>query len=171
MTSIQTNSARVIAMALSAALILGAAGAAAPGVPNFHEVNEHLYRGGQPTAAGLESLAKLGVKTVVDLTGGEESASVKAAGMKYVHVALHSLSAPSDDDIQKILATFDDSTGWPVFVHCRRGKDRTGVAIACYRIAHDGWTNEKALEEARLDGLSRMQRSMIQYILGFHRDR
>ena len=29
----------------------------------------------------------------------------------------------------------------PIFVHCRRGKDRTGTVIACYRIQHDGWAN------------------------------
>ena len=142
-------------------------GAEAAGVPGFVEVNEHIYRGGQPTGHGLESLTRLGVKTVIDLTGGEEEAKVEAAGMKYVHVPMHSLAAPSDEDIRKILAVLDDSAGWPVFVHCRRGKDRTGVAIACYRIAHDGWTNEKALEEARLYGLSWLERGMIQYILAF----
>jgi protein tyrosine/serine phosphatase len=37
-------------------------------LPNFHEVIAHqLYRGGQPTAAGLRALAAMGIKTVVDL--------------------------------------------------------------------------------------------------------
>jgi hypothetical protein len=39
----------------------------ADGVPNFHRVNQHLYRGGQPADAGWTSLAKLGVKIVADL--------------------------------------------------------------------------------------------------------
>ena len=39
----------------------------APGVPNFHKVNDGLYRGGQPSRQGFESLAKLGIKTVLDL--------------------------------------------------------------------------------------------------------
>jgi protein tyrosine/serine phosphatase len=34
----------------------------------------------------------------------------------------------------------------PVYVHCRKGHDRTGVVIACFRIAHDGWSNEKAIQ-------------------------
>ena len=38
----------------------------ADGVPNIHRVNQHLYRGGQPADAGWASLAKLGVKVVVD---------------------------------------------------------------------------------------------------------
>jgi hypothetical protein len=49
------------------ALPVGAGDTEAPGVPNFHQVNAHLYRGGQPNDAGWSSLAKLGVKTVVDL--------------------------------------------------------------------------------------------------------
>jgi protein tyrosine/serine phosphatase len=55
----------------------------------------------------------------------------------------------------------------PVFVHCRRGKDRTGTVIACYRIQHDGWTNIHALEEAKSHGMSFAERSMRAYILHF----
>jgi hypothetical protein len=36
-------------------------------LPNFHVVNARLYRGGQPRAGGLERLAALGVKTVINL--------------------------------------------------------------------------------------------------------
>jgi hypothetical protein len=38
----------------------------AVGLPNFGEVTPKLYRGGQPTAAGFERLAKMGVGIVVD---------------------------------------------------------------------------------------------------------
>jgi hypothetical protein len=37
------------------------------GIPNFHPVNDHIYRGGQPADAAWRSLANLGVRTVVDL--------------------------------------------------------------------------------------------------------
>ncbi len=39
----------------------------AAGIPNFHQVNEHIYRGGQPADEGWASLARLGVKSVIDL--------------------------------------------------------------------------------------------------------
>ena len=35
----------------------------------------------------------------------------------------------------------------PVFVHCQRGADRTGLAVAVYRVAVEGWSKEKAIEE------------------------
>ena len=54
-------------------------------------------------------------------------------------------------------ALLNDNSAWPVFVHCRRGADRTGTAIACYRIEHDHWTNQQALAEAKTFGMSSME--------------
>ena len=34
-------------------------------LPNFHKINENLFRGGQPTAEGIKQLAELGIKTIV----------------------------------------------------------------------------------------------------------
>jgi len=64
----------------------------APGVPKFHQVNERIYRGAQPRGEGWDSLAKLGVKTVIDLRPESEHSckaeklAVEAAGMHYVNV-------------------------------------------------------------------------------------
>jgi protein tyrosine/serine phosphatase len=62
----------------------------------------------------------------------------------------------------------EDPADGPVFVHCRRGADRTGTVIACYRIAHDGWQNLKALDEARTFGMSWLERAMRSYVLHYH---
>lgn len=40
--------------------------------------------------------------------------------------------------------------------------------IACYRIAHDGWSNAKALAEARSDGMAWFEVAMQRYVLAFH---
>jgi uncharacterized protein (TIGR01244 family) len=146
---------------------------AAPGVPNFHQVDHRVYRGAQPNANGWDSLAKLGIKIIVDLrpqnehSCKEERREVEAAGMHYVNVPLGGLSAPPDDTISRLLALLTGSPD-PVFIHCRRGADRTGTVIACYRIAHDGWSNRKALKEAKADGMSWIEMAMQRYVLGFH---
>jgi uncharacterized protein (TIGR01244 family) len=146
----------------------------APGIPNFHRVDEHVYRGAQPAAEGWKTLSNLGVKTVIDLRhdgeNGEhstkaEAQAVEAAGMRYVNVPLGGISAPSNADIGKILALFASKE--PVFVHCRYGKDRAGTAVACYRIAHDSWSNAKAFLEAKEMGLHWFEVSMKRYIMGF----
>jgi len=145
----------------------------APGVPNFHQVNEHVYRGGQPAEAGWSSLAKLGVKLVIDLRPPTEhpvlaeQRAVQAAGMRYVNVPMKGLGAPKGETVLKVLATMQSASDGSVFVHCKRGADRTGTVIACYRILHDRWENRKALEEARSYGMYPIERAMMHYILNF----
>jgi tyrosine-protein phosphatase SIW14 len=160
-------------LVLSVALApLSSPAAEAPGIPTFQLVNDNVYRGGQPSREGIKHLAKIGVRTVIDLRGGREHSSeegqlVEAAGMRYVHVPMNGLAAPTDQQIAKVLDLLDDASAAPVFVHCRRGVDRTGTVIACYRIRHDHWDNRKALQEARMSGLSWVERGMQQYILRF----
>ncbi len=143
------------------------------GVGNFHRVAGELYRGAQPTAAGFQSLAHLGIKTIVDLREpGKrslwEKKLVESVGMRYVNVPLDGFSAPSPAKVGEILTLFEDPAAGPVFIHCRRGADRTGTLVACYRIAHDGWGNRKALQEARYLGMHWFEFPMKNYILSFH---
>lgn len=141
------------------------------GIPNFHQVNEHIFRGGQPTDAGWQSLAKLGIKTIVDLrradehSPAEEAKAVAAAGLNYVNVPMKGVVAPTDEQITKVLALLDSTE--PVFVHCHRGVDRTGTVIACYRIAHDGWEPRRALNEAKSLGMGWVQLGLKRYIMAF----
>jgi tyrosine-protein phosphatase SIW14 len=139
-----------------------------PGVGNFHQVDEHVYRGAQPNARGFDGLAKLGIKTVIDLRGEKsERTAVEGAGMHYVRLPWSGYKAPDDSQITAVLSLLNDNSAWPVFVHCRRGADRTGTAIACYRIVHDHWTNQQALTEAKTFGMSGMEMAMQHFILRF----
>lgn len=143
------------------------------GVGNFYQVNKEVYRGAQPSKEGFQNLAKLGVKTIIDLREADSNATaekkmVEAAGMHFINVPMRGMTTPSDADVQKVLSIFNDSTQGPVFVHCRRGADRTGTVVACYRISHDGWDNTKALKEARTDGMSWIQMAMQHYVLRYH---
>ena len=141
-------------------------------VRNFDKVNDHIYRGGDPTAVGLTELGAMGVKIDVDLR--EASAATKVEkeqaeklGIKYINIPMRPLSAPSDDQVERAIALLDQTKPVPIFVHCRRGKDRTGTVIACYRIQHDGWSNKEALVEAKKHGMSFTERGMQHYILHF----
>src|SRR5581483_1096935 len=140
------------------------------GIHNFHQVNERLYRGAQPTDEGFKALAKLGVKTIVDLrmpgehsTDGE-AAAVKAAGMRYVNIPLQGVVAPSDASVARVLDLMTSDAAGPVFVHCKRGADRTGMVIADYRMAHDHWGNSQALHEAKSNGMRWTQIGLKHYI-------
>ena len=160
----------IIAVALASGCAM--ASDTMPGVPNFHQVDDHLYRGAQPTAEGFSSLAKLGVKTIVDLREPgdretKEERTVTADGMHYIHIALNGYHAPSDNEIKQILGILSQQDAGPIFIHCRRGADRTGTAIACYRIAKENWPNEKALAEAKQYGMSWTELSMQDFVRHF----
>src|SRR5436305_2595325 len=151
--------ARTLVLAPALFLTVAAHGQQPAGLENFHKVSENLYRGAQPTEEGIASLAKLGVKTVLDLREFDgrsvaEKKAVEAGGMRYVNVPMQGTNTPSPAVVAKALSILNQNDAGPVFVHCRRGADRTGTIIACYRIAHDRWTPAKALREARGLGMA-----------------
>jgi protein tyrosine/serine phosphatase len=159
---------------LTAGLPLAAmAGTSLPGVSNFEKVSDLVYRGAQPTEQGFQSLAKLGVHTVIDLQEAGsaraifEEKAVKAAGMEYVNVPMEGMRTPSNESVNKVLAVLENTATGAVFVHCHRGADRTGGIIACYRIEHDHWTNQKALAEARSMGMSWYQLAIQRYVQNY----
>lgn len=141
-------------------------------VRNFAQVNDHLYRGGEPTLVGLGELGAMGVKVDIDLRVAAEGTETekKAAeklGMKYINIPFPRMSAPPDALVRRVLLLLTGSNTDAVFIHCRRGKDRTGTVVACYRIQHDGWANQRALTEAKHYGMSVTERGMRSYIIHF----
>jgi tyrosine-protein phosphatase SIW14 len=141
-------------------------------IKNFTQVDAYVYRGGQPSSEGFRYLAKIGVKTIIDLREpGErsraEEKSVVAAGMKYFNVPMTGLTPPTGTEIDKILGILESTDAGPVFVHCMRGADRTGAVIAAYRIDHDHWDNARALMEAKSRGMSFFQLPRESFIRSF----
>ena len=144
-------------------------------LPNFHEVNPTLYRGGQPAAGGLQQLADLRIKTIVNLRGegegvSKEEAEARALGLRFFHVPFERSGRPRDADVKLVLSIINTPEYQPVFVHCKRGSDRTGTIIAIYRITHDGWTSEQAKAEANRYGMHLWEAGMKDYIHDYYRD-
>jgi hypothetical protein len=133
------------------------------GVPNFREVDPGVYRGGQPTAAGWESLKALGVRTVVklDLPREGSDAAAQSLGMAVVDASgppsdlTNMLGAPTPERLKLAVKTLEDSRSRPVFVHCLHGQDRTGLVVGLYRVLHDGYSKRRAWREMRVDGFHR----------------
>ena len=144
-------------------------------LPNFYKINHQLYRGGQPKKDAFAELKKLGISTIIDLRSSDENASrgktlAEAAGLQFIDVPLKNWGRPSNQDIDSIVAQINDSKNQPVFVHCKRGSDRTGTVIAVYRIMHDGWTDKQANAEAKKFGFGWWQVWMKDFINDYYRD-
>ncbi len=124
-------------------------------LPNFGTVSTGVYRSGQFNREGLLKLRDLGVKTILNIrekVSEEESREAAALGMSVVHVAMSGLKSPSFDQVDRALKTLADPALRPVLVHCRYGKDRTGVTVASFRTRLQGWTVPAAVAEAKTFG-------------------
>jgi len=150
----------VVTLILSAALVASesrpaewAQAVVAPGLPNLYQVSAELYRGAQPEKRGYAELRQLGVRTVVNLRQGEdwERAEVEGAGMRYVSLPTNTFF-PRKKRFRTFLALFDDPSNLPLFLHCRHGADRTGAAVAIYRILRQDWSAREALREMTRGG-------------------
>lgn len=121
-------------------------------IKNFGQMDDHYYRGAQPQKDDYQSLAALGVKTVIDLTDDPESyekPSVEALGMKYVNIPMSDTSYPKAEDIDNFLKIVNDPATGTVYVHCKGGRHRTGVTAAAYRFTKYGWDYDKVYQEMK----------------------
>jgi protein tyrosine phosphatase (PTP) superfamily phosphohydrolase (DUF442 family) len=155
----------VIFLGITAQTALAAAGAGAPAgaasssvteaqmlIPNMSVVEPGLFRGGQPNAAALMALAKLGVKTDICLDNeqpliDEERRAAQEAGLNFVSISLNPLHRPTDHEISHFLDMVQDHDQNPVFVHCVHGRDRTSAMIGIYRVVKEGWSADDAYRE------------------------
>lgn len=144
-----------------------------PELPNFHRVDDSLFRGGQPAAGGVSRLKALGVRTIVNLryepdAVTAEEAEARAAGIGYYNIPIRGLNPPTDDQVTRLLGLIDDPVNRPVFIHCKRGSDRTGALVACYRIARAQWTAERAIREALDYGMMRAEFAKRAFVRSFY---
>jgi atypical dual specificity phosphatase len=72
--------------------------------------------------------------------------------IQQLHLPILDNSAPSIAQMQEFVAFAQANP--KTYVHCEAGKGRTGTAVACYRIAVDGWTADQAIAEGKTYGLS-----------------
>lgn len=121
-------------------------------VKNFGKVNDNYYRGSQPTEEQFAELKRLGIKTVIDLRKDSVAQApewVKRAGMQYFNIPLKASVAATEQQTSYFLGLVNNPANWPVYVHCKGGRHRTGALTAVYRITRDGWTADRAFKEMK----------------------
>jgi tyrosine-protein phosphatase SIW14 len=124
------------------------------GLPNFGKVTENLYRGAQPTPDGFNVLHAMNVGMVINfrdeqVEATEEQQRVESLGMKYVKIPWDADHEPSSAQVVEFLNMVRTNPNTKIFVHCRRGADRTGVMVAAYRVAVEQRPVSEAVSEMR----------------------
>jgi uncharacterized protein (TIGR01244 family) len=131
-----------------------------PGITNFTRVDAVVACGGATETSALEGLKADGFKSVINLRqASERGADIEAnrakateLGLKYIHIPFNG-AAPENKTFDDFLAAVSDKSNQPVYIHCASA-NRVGAVWLAKRVLQDGWTVEKATEEARLIGLS-----------------
>lgn len=144
-----------------------------PGLPNLHKVSDGLYRGAQPTAEGMKQLDKFGIKTVVNLRFLiSDRRMLKGTQLDYEHINTTTFTTETKDVI-RFLKIATDQERTPVFVHCHRGVERTGVMCAAYRIVVQGWSKQEAIEEMTKGGFTSrpIKKNLLDYLRKMDVDR
>src|SRR5437763_55717 len=76
---------------------------------------------------------------------GWEADACKAEGIAYQRIPSDAANV-EPAKIKEFLQTIR-AAARPVYVHCRQGRDRTGLELAVYRIVDEGWTKQRAMDE------------------------
>ena len=129
-------------------------------ISDFHQVTQHISRGARPHKIGLEALAKMGVKTVLNIDNDKseiaiETKNAKSLGLRMISLPMSGFWKPKDAQVEKILVALRNPANYPLFIHCKHGHDRTGLIMGLYRIQENNWPAQEAYAE------------MLQ--LGFHK--
>ncbi len=146
-----------------------------PGLPNLFRVNANLYRVAQPTREGfmfLNTKTRLSntdrpIKTVVSLRSSNKDSALEPAHseLRLEHIRFNTWHA-EDEDVIRFLRIVSSPALQPVLVHCKHGSDRTGMMIAIYRIAIDGWSKQQAIDEMLRGGYGfhPLWQNLVRYI-------
>ena len=117
---------------------------------NFQVVEPGLlYRSGEPDVRFLRYLRhRHHIEHVVSLSGPQPFEPVaRAMGIEVTVMRWSNQEPPPARQVEQVLAICD--SGRRTLVHCAGGSDRTGYAVAVYRIQRRGWSAEQAIEEMR----------------------
>lgn len=122
------------------------------------KVTDTLFRGPRP-----KSLSELSdFKRVIDLQSGvfedlhEDQYEIDKKSGKFTRpvvqdFSLSNIFPPKNKLVWGILAALEFvhefNPNYRVYIHCLRGKDRTGFICAAFRMQYQGWNYRKAVDE------------------------
>lgn len=107
-----------------------------------------------PKADQVESIAKAGVKAVINLATEKsegalqnEKELIESRGMKYIHIPVE-WDNPTRQNLDDFMNSMDAHTNDKVLVHCQANFRATGF-VTLYRILRLGWKKEDAFQDLR----------------------
>jgi uncharacterized protein (TIGR01244 family) len=130
-----------------------------PGIRNLSRVESTVACAGAITPGAVGEIKAMGYGAIINLRLATEegadidahAAAAKAAGIPYYHIPFSS-AAPEPAAVDTFLKTISAPGVEPAFIHCA-GAGRAAGMWLMKRTVVDGWSTDKALEEATALGL------------------
>ena len=128
-------------------------------VPRLLCIDEKIATAGQPKDAAITQLAANGFRSVLnqrtasdDIDLKREQELIEKAGMKYVGIPFTPAN-PEAGVVDAFIKAVKDPSNHPMLIHCGSA-NRVGALFMIYRVVDQGWTEDKAMEEAVQIGLT-----------------
>ncbi len=134
---------------------------------NFKEISENkVYKSGViPPEKIADYIKDHQIKSVIDLRfphtndkvnnpeipkelTAEKEAVEKLKGVTYFNLGTDQV--PTQDTVDAFLEIMDDTTNYPVLLHCYHGVGRAQLFSAIYRMEYEDFSNQEAREKTRL---------------------
>ena len=113
--------------------------------------------GPNTNAWSLEEFKTNGFSAILSVNNGEggHEALLSALGIEYANIPMSSNAPVREGDkelcfkhIPKAMKFIcDNLPAGPVLIHCRSGKDRTGMVMAAYLMEFEGYTVKEAMDK------------------------
>lgn len=121
---------------------------------NFHRIGPDMYRSSQPTRGQMDDLARMGIRTIINLRGrrttcGSYFFEVRACarlGIELVDFPVRSRDVPRKEDLFAARELFRRLEG-PTVMHCKAGADRVGLMSVLYQFVGQGQPLEQAMAQ------------------------
>ena len=126
------------------------------------------------SGGGVGLLNRMGVRTLLDLRSkydhtDEIGVEAERLGLRYYWLPMGVWDPPPDEKTEEFISVVTDDHFSPFFVFCQDGVNRTGMMTAIYRIHHDKWAVESALNEMDEVGFSPYYWSLRNYVWVYYR--
>jgi uncharacterized protein (TIGR01244 family) len=142
-----------------------------PGITNFARVETTVACAGAVKPEALAELKKMGFASVINLRLADEpgadvaaeAAAAKAVGVNFIHIPF-STQSPDPAVVDTFLKAITTPGNEPAFIHCASG-NRAAAMWFVKRVQIDGWSQERAAEEAA--GLGLTNAALKQFVLDY----
>ena len=114
------------------------------GYLNLHRLGRNAWRSAQPAPHQIARIARLGVRTIVNLRGPRvcgsywlEQRACRQYGIEMIDYQVRSRAAPTREEVlgaRDLIRRLDG----PVLFHCKSGADRAGLMSTLYLIEAEG---------------------------------